>query len=56
MNFDIASSTALFTTFAAQLSTGIGTVVLVTLGVAGALLIIGFAYRAFKKHATGRKW
>jgi len=54
--FDVASSTAAFTTFALNLSGGIGTVVTTTLAVAGALLIIGYAYRKFKQHATGRKW
>ena len=54
--FDVASSTAAFTTFATNLSSGIGVVVTTTLAVAGALLIIGYAYRKFKQHATGRKW
>jgi len=54
--FDVASSTAAFTAFATNLSVGIGVVVTTTLAVAGALLIIGYAYRKFKQHATGRKW
>jgi len=54
--FDVASSTAAFNTFAANLSVGMGVVVTTTLGIAGALLIIGYAYRKFKQHATGKKW
>jgi len=54
--FDVASSTAAFTTFATNLSLGIAVVVTSTLAVAGALLLIGYGYRKFKQHATGRKW
>jgi len=54
--FDIASSSTAAVSFIQTAGTAIGTVVLATLAVAGALLIVGFAYRAVKKHATGRKW
>jgi len=54
--FTIGSSTAAYGVFLAGMSTSFGLIIAIVLGVAAALLLVGFAYRKFKNHALGRKW
>lgn len=54
--YDVASSTAAWTTFTGDVSILIGLAVVAVLGALAALLGLGFAVRHARKYITGRKF
>jgi len=50
---DVASTTAMYLGFVTGMSVGLVTIVGVVLGIAGALLIVGFGWRSLKHGILG---